>query len=215
MPKSAAEMRLSAAGARNNHIFTVPRSLICFHGYEISSSMFIPSRHASPARLMTCHRTFFVTSSIFAERSLLQSTRAAKLFLELLYEYRQRGTYLLHEFVIMPDHFHLLITVGSNMTIERAVQFVKSGFAFRAGREFGFRAPVWQKRFSEIRILDEQAFLNARAYIHANPVKRGLALTPTAYEFSSAHPSFELDAPHQWLTPRREKAARGIAKAMP
>jgi len=34
----------------------------------------------------------------------------AKLFLEVLLHYRQQGKYLLHEFVLMPDHFHLLIT---------------------------------------------------------------------------------------------------------
>jgi REP element-mobilizing transposase RayT len=50
----------------------------------------------------------------------------------------------------MPDHFHVLITVTAEMTAEQAVQLIKGGFAFRAGRELGFRAPVWQKGFSEI-----------------------------------------------------------------
>ncbi len=101
------------------------------------------------------------------------------------------------------------------MPIERAVQFVKGGFAFRAGRELGFRAPVWQRGFSEIRILDAPAFAKSQAYIHANPVKRGLAATPADYEFSSARSGFELDAPPQWLKPLREAADIGIAKAMP
>ncbi len=177
--------------------------------------MSIPCRHSDPSRVIAYHRTFFVTSSIFARRSLLQSTRGARLFLELIYEYRREGKYLLHEFVIMPDHFHLLITVGPNMTIERAVQFIKGGFAYRAGREFGFHAPVWQKGFSEIRILDEQVFLKTRAYIHANPVRRGLAMTAADFEFSSAHSGFELDAPPQWLNPVRGVTDCGIAKAMP
>jgi len=64
----------------------------------------------------------------------------------------------------MPDHSHLLITVRSNMTIERAVQLVKGGFAFRAGKELGLKAPIWQKGFSEIRVLDEKTFEDQRDY---------------------------------------------------
>jgi len=41
---------------------------------------------------------------------------------------------------VMTDHFHVLITVEGEMTIERAVQFIKGGFAFRAGKELGLRA---------------------------------------------------------------------------
>jgi putative transposase len=48
----------------------------------------------------------------------------------VLYEYRARGIFRLHEFVVMPDHFHLLMTVECGMTIEKAVQFIRGGFAF-------------------------------------------------------------------------------------
>jgi len=103
-------------------------------------------------------RTFFVTSSTWGKQNILQSDRAAGLFLRVLYDYRAQNKYRLHEFVVMPDHFHLLVTLGSEMTIERAVQFVKGGFSFRAGKELGMRSPVWQKGFSEVRISDADAF---------------------------------------------------------
>ena len=34
----------------------------------------------------------------------------ADLLLEVIFHYRDQNKYLLHEFVIMPDHFHLLLT---------------------------------------------------------------------------------------------------------
>ncbi len=74
--------------------------------------MAIPSRHSESSRVIADARTFFVTSSIRGKRNLLQSERAARLFLDVLYGYRAQAKYLLHEFVVMPDHFHLLITVG-------------------------------------------------------------------------------------------------------
>ena len=45
----------------------------------------------------------------------------------------------------MPNYFHLLLTIENEMTIERAVQFIKGGFSFRAGKELGMRSPIWQK----------------------------------------------------------------------
>jgi REP element-mobilizing transposase RayT len=102
--------------------------------------MAVPLRHAHRAYVIAGARTFFVTSSISDRRNLLQSDRSAGLFIRVLYSYRAQGQFRLHEFVVMPDHFHTLLTVEGHMTIERATQFIKGGFAFRAGRELGFSA---------------------------------------------------------------------------
>jgi putative transposase len=139
--------------------------------------MSIPIRNAESSHIVANHRTFFVTSSTSDKRAILQSERAAELLIDVLYHYRGLGKYQLHEFVIMPDHFHILITVDNEMTIEKAVQLIKGGFAFRAGRELGFHVPVWQKGFSEIRVYERAAFEGMREYIHANPGKRFLAQT--------------------------------------
>jgi len=137
--------------------------------------MSIPIRNADRSHVIAIDRTFFVTSSTWEKQGLLQSARAASLLIDVLYHYREQRKYLLHEFVVMPDHFHVLITVGADMTVEKAVQLIKGGFAFRAGRELGFRAPVWQKGFSEIRVHEREAFLGIGEYVRANPVKRFLA----------------------------------------
>ena len=101
------------------------------------------------------------------------------------------------------------------MTVEKAVQFIKGGFSFRAGRELGFRAPVWQKGFSEIRVNEREAFLKIVEYIHANPEKGFLATAGADYPYSSAHSGFELDPPPQRLKALPQGATFGIAKAMP
>jgi putative transposase len=177
--------------------------------------MSIPSRHSSPARTIAGSRTFFVTSSIAEKRNLLQSDRAATLFVSVLYDYRVQGKFRLHEFVVMPDHFHVLITVGGDLTIERAVQYIKGGFAFRAGRELGFRAPVWQKGFSEVRILDADSFRRAGEYIRRNSVERGIVSSEDQFPYSSAHAGFELDPAPQGLKPLFSPDLGGMAKAMP
>lgn len=177
--------------------------------------MSIPHRNSDPSHIVADDRTFFVTSSTWGKRQLLQSARAAELFLDVLYHYRAQRHYLLHGFVVMLDHFHLLLTVDANTTVEKAVQLIKGGFAFRAGRELGLRAPIWQKGFSEARVFEISVFQRARDYIHENPVRRGLVAACAEYLYSSAHPGFELDPPPQRLKPAAEYDPAGIAKAMP
>src|SRR5258708_33938853 len=87
------------------------------------------------------------------------------------------------------------------MTIERAIQFIKGGFAFRAGKELCFRAPVWQRGFSEVRIYDSEHFARVKEYISQNPVRRGSVGQPADYPYSSAHGGFALDEAPQGLKP--------------
>jgi len=177
--------------------------------------MAIPIRHSDPTHITANARTFFVTSSIAEKRNLLQSDRSASLLIRILYDYRAQQKFRLHEFVVMPDHFHLLMTVDSNMSIEKAVQFIKGGFAFRAGRELGFRAPVWQKGFSEVRVTTADAYQRIAEYIRNNPVERHLVAEATQFPYSSASPGFVLDPPPQGLKPVYDCSVRGMAKAMP
>lgn len=163
--------------------------------------MAIPSRRSSPEDVRANARTFFVTSSILGKQSLLQSERSAKLLIEVLYHYRAEGKFRLHEFVVMPDHFHVVLTVDAGVTIERAVQFIKGGFSFRAGREFGWKGEVWQKGFSEVRILDRESYEKHCEYIKKNPVEARLAREPEEFPFSSAYPGYELDPPPKGLKP--------------
>ena len=95
----------------------------------------------------------------------------------------------------------MLITVA-DVSIERAVQYVKGGFAHRAGKELGFRAPVWERRFSESRVLDKRMYDQISEYIRNNPVKRHLVTRAEDYSYSSANTRFELDAPPQRLKPQ-------------
>src|SRR5438034_9248809 len=109
--------------------------------------MAIPLRRADPANVTAGARTFFVTSSIAGKRNLLQSHRASQLFVDVLYHYRSESNYLLHDFVVLPDHFPVLITIGHELSIERTEQFIIGGFRLCDGKEPGFRAPDWQRGF--------------------------------------------------------------------
>ena len=150
---------------------------------------------AKPLHLPTSHRTFFATSSTWERRPLFRSERMAKLFREVLLNYRRDGKYLLHEFVLMPDHFHVLLTLAQAVTIERALQYIKGGFSFRAKSELGFKGEIWQRGFTEHIVGDRNDFELHRGYILRNPVKAGLAQSPEEYPYCSAYLVTKLDPP--------------------
>ena len=88
------------------------------------------------------------------------------------------------DFVVMPDHVHLLIEVAGDMTIEKAMQFVKGRFSHRLSHEFGFIGEVWQRGFTEEQVMNQQSLEAHRAYIGENPVRAGLARSAEEYPFS-------------------------------
>jgi putative transposase len=155
---------------------------------------------AAPLRGNTGNGTYFITSSTFQKQSLFQSERMANLFIDVLLTYRLQQKYFLHEFVIMPDHFHLLIT--PTVSIQRAIQLIKGGFSYRAKKESIFAGEIWEPSFYDRRVRDIQEYLAYQKYIRENPVKKGIAAEPALYPYCSANPRFTLDEIPQRLKPR-------------
>ncbi len=156
---------------------------------------------AIPYRGITGNGTYFVTSATYQKISIFQTDRMARFFLEVLRNYRDQGKFLLHEFVLMPDHFHFLLTPSE--TLEKAMQLVKGGFSFRAKKELGYGGEIWEHSFHDRRVRDALEYEKFREYIHQNPVKRKLAAVAQEYPYSSAAGVFPLDEVPQRLKPVR------------
>jgi putative transposase len=157
-------------------------------------------------------QTYMVTSTTGDRQGHFRNERWARLLLDTLYYYRN-SAYLLHEFVIMPDHIHVLITPLTN--VEKAVQFIKGGFSYRAKKELGSNLEVWQKGFSDHRIRDAGDYAEHVSYTRQNPVRAGLCEIAEEFPYSSAHGGFELDPAPQGLKPNPLRGFDGAAQAAP
>ena len=155
--------------------------------------MAIPQRHSARQDQFQEQRTFFVTTSTAARRRFFQVEHHAELFLKVLYEYRGSAPFQLHEFCIMPDHVHLLITIPDGITIEKAMQLIKGGFSFQAGKVFDSNGTIWHRGFSEVRIFELEGFHARKHYIRQNAVQGGLVTESEKFRFCSAFPGWELD----------------------
>jgi putative transposase len=150
-------------------------------------------------------RTFFITTVTWQRVPIFRRETRARLLIEVLLGYRDQGKYLLHEFVVMPDHVHLLLTPASEISLERAVQFVKGGYSYRLRKAEKIR--VWQESFTNHRIRDAEDYGRHCSYVRLNPVRAGLVRDAAAYAFSSAGSGFRLDAMPRGLKPDFSKSA--------
>jgi len=151
-----------------------------------------------------------VTSTTGDRQGHFRNERWARSLINTLYHYRG-SAYLLHEFVIMPDHIHVLITPLTNL--EKAVQFIKGGFSYRAKKELSSNLEVWQKGFSDHRIRDARDYAEHILYIRQNPVRAGLCEIEEEFPYSSAQDGFELDPAPQGLKPDPLRGLDGAAEA--
>ena len=146
-----------------------------------------PSRPVPPESAKADTRTFFVTTRTTEGKAILQSDRMADLFADVLRSYIRQRKFRVHDFVVMPNHVHLLITVDNTMSIEKAVQLIKGNFSYRAKKELGFQGEIWQRGFSDVRVRHEESFRNHQLYIYNNPVKAAVARAPEEYTHCSLY----------------------------
>jgi putative transposase len=132
--------------------------------------------------------------------SLFQADNFARLFIDVMMSYRAQKKYLLHEFVVMPDHFHLILT-PTGITLERAMQCIKGGFSFQLNENLKYKRYPWQPSFFDRRIRDSLEYGRYKDYIWQNPLKRRMVQRPEDYPYSSANPAFKLDPAPQRLKP--------------
>jgi putative transposase len=142
-----------------------------------------PARNASAVNILNPCRTFFATTGTSMGMRVLQSERNANLLIDVLRSLMAEHKFELHDFVVMPDHLHLLLTIHDEMTIEKAMQLIKGRFSYRLKHEFGYLGEVWHRGFTEEQVMGREGLEAHREYIAQNPVKAGLASTPDEYRF--------------------------------
>lgn len=98
--------------------------------------------------------------------------------------------------VVLPEHMHMVITLPPGDTnYPQRIGFIKSVFSrqleaiefINSSRQIKRERGIWQRRFWEHLIRDEQDYVRHLDYIHYNPVKHGYVKSPSKWLHSSIH----------------------------
>jgi putative transposase len=145
--------------------------------------------------------TYFVTTKAWQNVSVFQVEEVATIVVNKLLDYRNQGNFLLHEFVLMPNHLHLILTPAESVSLEKAMQLIKGGSSHAIHGARNNKMQIWQSGFHESRVKDLSDLKKKVDYIRFNPVVAGLAERPQAWSFGSASGKYELDPIPQGLKP--------------
>ena len=116
---------------------------------------------------------------------VLQNPVVAMIVIEN-WQHFDRRFYDLIAYVVMPNHVHLLIKTYENKDLDEIVHSWKSYTSKRInGVIQKEESKVWQAEYWDRFIRDERHFINAREYIHNNPVKAGLVDYADQWPWSS------------------------------
>lgn len=97
---------------------------------------------------------------------------------------RKRSVFIVHAWVIMPDHVHAVIEVP-NGTFSQVVARFKRQFALLFNERTRSNGKVWQHRFYDHIIRSQGEFARCIDYLHMNPIRKGLVTLPEQWRLSS------------------------------
>jgi putative transposase len=139
----------------------------------------------------------FITCSCYRRQPQLHTPWRRNLFLTILEQARRKYRFVVHGYVLMPEHFHLLITEPEIGDPSVVMKVIKERFTRQLNRRRkpaasaqtalwnSTPAPVWQKRFYDFNVWSERKRIEKLRYMHRNPVKRGLVIEPDQWKWSS------------------------------
>jgi len=134
----------------------------------------------------------YITCSCYQSKPFLGSPSRRDLFLKIFEEVRQKYEFQVIGYVVMPEHFHLLIGEPDNGNVAVAMQVLKQRVSRQCIARGRSRPPkeslpptFWLPRSYDFNVFTKKKLIEKLDYIHWNPVKRGLVASPEQWRWSS------------------------------
>ena len=147
-------------------------------------------------RTTTPGSTLFFTVVTEARRPIFTNAEAVDLLRNAFRTVRHSRPFQIDAIVIMPDHLHCIWTLPlDDADFSTRWRLIKTAFtkhcdpalkiAPNPARLAKCEQAVWQHRYWEHQIRDDNDYARHVDYIHYNPVKHGLAQSPGDWPYSS------------------------------
>jgi putative transposase len=119
-----------------------------------------------------------------------------ELYLKALREAAAANDCLVHAYVLMTNHVHLLVTPGHARSLPLMMQAMGRNYVQRLNARYQRTGTLWEGRYKASVVQYDRYFLACQRYIELNPVRAGIATTPGAYRYSSyGHHALGIDDP--------------------
>ncbi|MGR8979787.1 MAG: REP-associated tyrosine transposase [Gammaproteobacteria bacterium] len=157
---------------------------------------------------------YFFTVVTYQRRPIFSVQENVELLREAFHHVRASRPFTVDGIVVLPDHLHCIWRLPEgDADFSGRWREIKKYVSKRIGGE-GCRTrekDVWQRRFWEHGIRNEDDWRRHIDYIHYNPVRHGLTLTPAQWPYSSFHKSVTKGwYPENWGGTDEPETIRGM-----
>ncbi len=153
---------------------------------------------ARPLRIEFSDALYHVTCRGNEQRAIFRSDRDRKAFLGFLAEAVQRFGWSVTAWVLMTNHFHLVVQTPQP-NLSKGMHWFNSAFVGWFNRVHKRSGHLYQGRFKALLIEKEAYFAEVLRYVVLNPVRAHMVERPENYKWSSYRATAGLDAAPDWL----------------
>lgn len=151
-------------------------------------------------REMDLAGTFFITKCLHPRIPVLTESMLARAIIETLARYRREGQLLLAAFVVMPDHWHVLLGVPAPGKLAAVMKRINGSIGKHTAEALRGRGTAWQDGYYDTGIRTGRQFTYVRHYIEENPLRARLVAARSDWPWSSCNWEWQrdLDLPWPW-----------------
>ncbi len=182
------------------------------------------------ARLEVPRGWYHVINRGHQRRAIFRDRRCYEDFLKRLGQFPERFGVKIHSYVLMPNHYHLQLSLGAGVGLAAAMHWLNTGYGIWFNRRYRRQGALFQGRYKAILFAPDECLLAIHYYIHLNPVRAGAlnaaeteegALNKVLllkrrevlhdYEWSSYRDYAGFRRPFRWLTVEAVRERTGLS----
>ena len=137
--------------------------------------------------------THFITVPTFHRKRVFHNELYGELLTDVLMRWRQLASVQLHDYVVMSDHVHLLVTMKKSADPVAVLNQLKEQFTEELRAQYGYHGEVWDTSFGDQLVATLDQSEECAQHIHSNPVRVGYCDAPGEYRMSSRSSRWILD----------------------
>jgi putative transposase len=139
-----------------------------------------------PNRVYGKGHLHFITCYCYLRQRKLAEEKHRNLFVQLLEEIRTKFHFGVVGYVVMLDHFHLLMVEPATDTAAKAIETLLQRYQRRYNTSARIEETAWQLPYADAHIFQPEKVEERLNFMHRSPVKEGLVDKATDWDWSSA-----------------------------
>jgi REP element-mobilizing transposase RayT len=137
-----------------------------------------------PIRIEYPSALYHITSRGNEKKDIFQREGDRVKFLQILEDYHDRYGILIHSYVLMDNHYHLILETPKGNLL-KVMHGINSSYTGYFNRKYGRSGHLFQGRYRGILVEKDTYLLSLSRYVHLNPVRAGVVDRPQQYRWSS------------------------------